>query len=154
MHWLIVPWRCDCDFKYANLKKRIMEWRTSRGIAFLFYRIYIDNTFWYIVQHKYFSVICSYFHFSNNFKLTWIHCISISYIGTILNFVSINFLAVPQPLTQARISQIYNMQNIFIKIPIALGSDWPLPSSSNVTLNQISSVPGSITRVNTQTNRW
>ena len=49
------------------------------------------------------------------------------------------------------ISQIYNMQNIFIKIPIVFGSsDWSLPSRSNATLNQISSIPGSTTRVNTQ----
>ena len=31
-----------------------------------------------------------------------------------------------------------------------LGSDWPLPSRSNTTLNQISFIPGSIIRVNTQ----
>ena len=62
----------------------------------------------------------------------------------------INFLPVPQPLIQARISQIYDMQNIFIKIPIVFGSDWPLPSRSNTTLNEISFIPGSITRVNTQ----
>ena len=60
----------------------------------------------------------------------------------------INFL--PQPLTQAGISQIYDMQNIYIKIPFVLGSDWPLPSRSNTTLNQISFIPGSIIRVNTQ----
>ena len=60
----------------------------------------------------------------------------------------INFL--PQPLTQTGISQIYIKQNIFIKIPIVFGSDWPIPSRSNTTLNQISFIPGSITRVNTQ----
>ena len=62
----------------------------------------------------------------------------------------INFLPVPQPLTQARISQIYDMQNIIIKIAIVFGSDWPLPSRSNTTLNQISFILSSITRVNTQ----
>ena len=62
----------------------------------------------------------------------------------------ITFLPVPQPLTLARIPQIYNIQNIFITIPIVFGSDWPLPSWSNTTLNQISFIPGSITRVNTQ----
>ena len=90
--------------------------------------------------------------FTSQIISSWlgIRCISISYIDTILNFVCINFLHVPQPLTQARISQIYYIQNIFIKIPIVFGSDWPLPSRSNVTLNQISSIPGSITTVNTQ----
>ena len=86
-----------------------------------------------MLQHKYFSFIYSYFQFSNNFKLTWVRCISVSYIDTIFNFVCIIFFPVAQPLTQARISLIYDMQNIFIKIPVVLGGDWPLPSSSYVT---------------------
>ena len=150
MHWLLVPWGMWLWFQIFKFQTRIMEWRTSPGKSVLIYRIYIDNTFWYISQHKFFSFIHFYYQFSNNFKLTWVRCISISYIDTILNFLCINFLPVPQPLTQAMISQIYNMQNIFITIPIVFGSDWPLTSRSNVTLNQISSIPGSITRVNTQ----
>ena len=87
------------------------------------------------------SIILYSIHFVNSNGMTYVSGEKRSY--------SIEYTLII-PLTQARISQIYDMQNIFIKIPIVFGSDWPLPSRSNTTLNEISFIPGSITRVNTQ----
>ena len=77
----------------------------------IYYRIRISVSFILIFTSQ---IIC---------KFTWVRCISFSYIDTILNFVCINFLPVPQPLTQAKISQIYNLENILIKNPIVFGSN-------------------------------
>ena len=137
-------------FQICKFQTHIMEWHTaSENSVLILYKYTLILSF--VVYYRIsISVSFFYLNFSDNFKLTWARCISISYIDTIPNFVCTNFLPVPQPLTQARIFQIYNMQNIFIKIPIVLGSDWPLPSRSNLTLNQISLIPGHITRVNTR----
>ena len=148
MHWLIVPWEMWLWFQICKFQTRIMEWRTApekwRSYSMkytlimpfdIYYRIRISVSFILIFTSQ---II---------FKLTWVRCISFSYIDTILNFVCINFSPVPQPLTQAKISQIYNLENILIKNPIVFGSNWPLPSKSNTTLNIISFIPGFITRV-------
>ena len=79
---------------YSDVIMDAMPSEITLIIPLMYIYIYV---YIYILQHKYSNFIYCYFHFSNNFKLTWVRCISISYIDTILNFVCINFLPVPQP---------------------------------------------------------
>ena len=98
--------------RYGSGKSRSYSMKYTLIMPFdIYYRIRISVSFILIFTSQ---II---------FKLTWVRCISFSYIDTILNFMCINFLPVPQPLTQARISQIYNLENILIKNPIVFGSN-------------------------------
>ena len=56
-------------------------------------------------------------------------------------------MSAPQPFTQTRVTQIYNMQIIFIKIPIVLESDWSWPSRSNLTAKSNIILPPASTKL-------
>ena len=77
----IVPWEIWLWFQMCKFPTGTGE-RRLRIIAFLFYQIYIDSTFWLILPHTYFSLFYSYLHLPNGFRLL---CTSISDIDGILN---------------------------------------------------------------------